>query len=73
MNETPSKILDDGSMIYLGTPKWSDFSIHGSKEISENTILRVGVTNIFDTHYRTFASGISAPGRSLQVGLNIKL
>ena len=73
LNETPSKILDDGSMIYLGTPKWSDFSIHGSKEISENTTLRVGVTNIFDTHYRTFASGISAPGRSLQVGLNIKL
>ena len=27
--------------------------------------------NIFDTHYRTFASGISQPGRSLQLGVSI--
>ena len=32
-----------------------------------------GLTNVFDSHYRTFASGISAPGRSFQLGLNLKL
>ena len=73
LDETPFRILNDGTIKYMGTPKWSDFSIYGSKEISENTSLRFGVTNIFDVHYRTFASGISAPGRSLQIGLNIKL
>jgi len=41
--------------------------------MSSNSTLRLGITNIFDTHYRTFASGISAPGRSLQAGLNLKL
>ena len=72
LDETPIRVTNDG-LIYLGTPKWSDFSIFTTKNISNNIILRVGMTNIFDNHYRTFASGISAPGRSFQVGLNLKL
>jgi len=72
LDETPIRVTNDG-LIYLGTPKWSDFSIFTSKSMSNNIILRVGMTNIFDNHYRTFASGISAPGRSFQVGLNLKL
>ena len=43
------------------------------KNISSDIIFRIGLTNLFDTHYRTFASGISAPGRSFQIGLNFKL
>ena len=35
------------------------------------TSFSIGLTNVFDTHYRTFASGISAPGRSFQLGLNL--
>ena len=32
-----------------------------------------GIKNIFDLHYRTFASGISAEGRSLQFGVKVKI
>ena len=73
IDETPFTINSEGLLNYLGTPKWSDLSIYGSKNISSNVTLRIGLTNVFDTHYRTFASGISAPGRSFQLGLNLKL
>ena len=73
LDETPFTINSEGVLSYLGTPKWSDLSIYGSKNISSNVTLRIGLTNVFDTHYRTFASGISAPGRSFQLGLNLKL
>ena len=45
----------------------------GINIFSSDILLRFGITNLFDTHYRTFASGISAPGRSFQIGLNFKL
>ena len=73
LDETPYIIGQDGLKDFLGTPNWSDFSIYASLNISPNSTLRLGITNIFDIHYRTFASGISAPGRSFQVGLNLKL
>ena len=73
LDETPYIIGQDGLKDFLGTPNWSDFSIFASKKISSNSTLRLGITNIFDIHYRTFASGISAPGRSFQAGLNLKL
>ena len=73
LDETPYIIGQDGLKDFLGTPSWSDFSIYTSLNISPNSTLRLGITNIFDIHYRTFASGISAPGRSFQVGLNLKL
>ena len=73
LDETPYIIGQDGLKNFLGTPSWSDFSIFASKKISSNSSLRLGIMNIFDIHYRTFASGISAPGRSFQAGLNLKL
>ena len=73
LDETPYIIGQDGLKNFLGAPSWSDFSIFASKKISSNSTLRLGITNIFDIHYRTFASGISAPGRSFQAGLNLKL
>jgi hemoglobin/transferrin/lactoferrin receptor protein len=73
LDETPFIINSEGLLSYLGTPKWSDLSIFGSKNISSSVTLRLGLTNVFDSHYRTFASGISAPGRSFQLGLNLKL
>src|SRR5210317_624309 len=73
LDETPFIVNSEGLLTYLGAPKWSDLSIFGSKNISSNVTLRMGLTNVFDSHYRTFASGISAPGRSFQLGLNLKL
>ena len=73
LDETPFTFDNNGLKSFLGMPKWSDFSIFASKKVSSSSTFRLGISNIFDNHYRTFASGISAPGRSIQAGLNLKL
>jgi hemoglobin/transferrin/lactoferrin receptor protein len=40
---------------------------------SEKVNLKAGLENLFDIHYRTFASGVSAPGRSFRLGLQVQL
>jgi len=56
---------------YAGTPAWETFSISANYKYSEKVTFKGGLHNIFDTHYRTFASGISQPGRSLQLGISV--
>jgi len=73
LEETPEIIESNGLIKYAGTPKWSDFSIYTNYDISQDVKVRFALTNIFDNHYRSFASGISAPGRSFQIGLYLKL
>ena len=58
---------------YRGMPTWSDFSLLANYQWNATTKLKAGIENIFDTHYRTFASGVSAPGRSFRIGLQIAL
>ena len=38
----------------------------------ENVRTSLSIENIFDLHYKEFASGISAPGRSIILNLNVK-
>ena len=73
LEETPIIIENSGRVRYAGTPKWSDFSVYTNYDISKDIKVRIALTNIFDNHYRPFASGISAPGRSFQIGLYLKL
>jgi hemoglobin/transferrin/lactoferrin receptor protein len=49
---------------YAGTPSWEvvDFSVFYN--LNNNLELQFKTTNIFDIHYKDFASGISAPGRN---------
>ena len=67
LNETP--IINENQ--YAGTPAWETFSILSNYQYNEKVIFKAGLNNIFDTHYRTFASGISQPGRSLQLGVSV--
>jgi hemoglobin/transferrin/lactoferrin receptor protein len=69
LEETP--LISELSSLYAGTPAWNDLSLLTQYEWKENIRFRVGIDNIFDIHYRTFASGISAPGRNLKIGANI--
>ena len=73
LEETPLIIENIEGVRYAGTPKWSDFSVYTNYDISKDIKIRLALTNIFDNHYRSFASGISAPGRSFQIGLYLKL
>ena len=55
-----------------GTPSW--YTMHARVnwqfKIQQSTFqLTVGMDNIFDTYYRVFASGISAPGRNLHIAI----
>ena len=56
-----------------GMPKWMTFNFKSSFMLSKFVYLNVGVENIFDVHYRVFASGVSAPGRNVVLSLRAKI
>ena len=48
-----------------GMPAWFTLNWHGSFQLNKNFSFQAGIDNILDTQYRTFASGINAPGRNI--------
>jgi hemoglobin/transferrin/lactoferrin receptor protein len=54
---------------YYGTPSWKTFGLNGRYSVNENFTVQGMITNIFDEHYKEFASGISAPGRNFSVAI----
>jgi len=72
IEETPILSIDEnGNPIYGGMPKWGIFQLSSFVTINSKTYLQVLLDNIFDIHYREFASGISSPGRSLNLKLSL--
>ncbi len=53
----------------VGMPAWMTINLRVSYKIKKMITLQAGVDNIFDTQYRTFASGINAPGRNVFAAL----
>ena len=51
-----------------GMPAWETYNVKTSFEVYHNATLFAGVENILDTQYRTFSSGINAPGRNIYGG-----
>ena len=68
LEETPKILSPQGVAIYAGSPKWGTYSLLTKYQVFDQLRLNLAVENITDEHYRTFASGISAPGRSFIVG-----
>ena len=54
-----------------GMPAWFTLNLRTAYRIQKNIQIQAGVDNIFDTQYRTFASGINAPGRNLFVCIRL--
>lgn len=52
-----------------GMPCWFTLNWKGSVNVTKNLQLQAGVENILDRNYRAFASGFSAGGQNLLVGL----
>ena len=48
-----------------GMPAWYTLNFRVSYKIGKYITAQMGVDNIFDTQYRTFSSGINAPGRNV--------
>ena len=49
---------------YYGTPAWQIINYDFNYKLTTNLQLGFKVSNIFDVHYKEFASAISAPGRN---------
>jgi hemoglobin/transferrin/lactoferrin receptor protein len=58
---------DNCNMHQLDMPAEETYNAKMSIEVYHNATLFVGVENILDTQYRTFSSGINAPGRNIYV------
>jgi hemoglobin/transferrin/lactoferrin receptor protein len=54
-----------------GMPSWVTFNLRTSAQINRFVQLQFALDNIFDTHYRYFASGISAAGRNATVAVRV--
>lgn len=48
-----------------GTPSWWTLNLNYQYNINEVLLAQIGLENILDAHYKTYSSGISAPGKNL--------
>jgi len=55
---------------FSGSPAWSRFDMSAHYKPDPSMKLSAHLYNIFDIHYKEFASGISAPGRSLMLRID---
>jgi len=55
-----------------GTPAWMTINLYYQRQINDYLSATIGLENLMDVHYRPFASGVSAPGRNLIIGVNSK-
>ena len=72
LEETPILSYVDKIPQYYGMPSWGVLKLSSSYELSNNFKATLILDNIFDIHYREFASGISSPGRNLNIVLEHK-
>ena len=54
---------------YFGSPSWVTLGFNSSYTFNKNWKVQGIISNVFDQHYREFASGISAPGRNFSFSL----
>ena len=56
-----------------GTYAWTVYNFYFEYKWEKYLNIHFAVENIFDTHYRTFSSGVSGPGRNFIIGLSGKI
>ncbi len=72
IEDTATKIVD-GKEVYVGALGWTTYNFYSTYHLSKAVSFNFAVENILDLHYRTFASGISAPGRNFIVAFKVNL
>ncbi|WP_237277225.1 TonB-dependent receptor [Tenacibaculum ovolyticum] len=65
VNENASEDVDK----YFGTPSWVTVGLFAKYTVNPNVSIQTQFANLFDKHYKEFASGVSAPGRNISVSL----
>ncbi len=52
-----------------GMPAWNTLNLRLAWQVQKYLNIQLACENIFDTNYRVFASGVSAPGRNFRITL----
>ena len=55
-----------------GSPGWATWNVEGAMQVTDRLEVRLSGLNLLDLHYRTFGSGISAPGRNVRATLSAR-
>ncbi|SED92419.1 hemoglobin/transferrin/lactoferrin receptor protein [Tenacibaculum sp. MAR_2010_89] len=58
---------------YYGTPSWMTIGLYGKYTLNSIASIQASISNLFDEHYKEFASGVSSPGRNLSIALQLNL
>ena len=66
INANAASVIDK----YYGTPSWQTVGLNAKYNVNQNFWVQGKVTNLFDEHYKEFASGVSAPGRNFSVAIH---
>jgi hemoglobin/transferrin/lactoferrin receptor protein len=53
-------------------PAWTILNIKTAYHFTKNFTMNLGIENLFDQHYRVFASGVSSAGRNIMVAARIR-
>ena len=62
IEEGLAEVNEDGTVEYLGVYGWNTLNFYTTWTPIQALQVTFGVENILDNHYRTFSSGVSAPG-----------
>jgi hemoglobin/transferrin/lactoferrin receptor protein len=54
-------------------PAWTIVNVKTTYHFTPKFTVNFGIENLFDQHYRVFASGVSSAGRNIMVALRVKL
>ena len=65
INENAIEVVDK----YYGTPSWMTVGLFAKYTVNSNISIQTQFSNLFDRHYKEFASGVSAPGRNISISL----
>jgi len=52
-----------------GTPSWWTLNLSYSVNLNDKIVAQINLENLLDVHYKTYSSGISAPGRNFILSL----
>ncbi|SDW06488.1 hemoglobin/transferrin/lactoferrin receptor protein [Lutibacter oricola] len=64
---------DSNLASYVGTPAWNTLNVAAKYKFNNSITVFANLDNLFDVHYKEFASSISAPGRNISVSISAKI
>lgn len=59
----------DEKQEYYGSPSWQTLNFYSRYKATKNIDFLFSLNNVFDQHYKEFASAISAPGRNFTISV----